>query len=88
MRGPDPDESVAVKMTMVEKSHIIKNPELPDSVPYLPCMYIRHTVGNYFIFKNTKTGRTEAILGGRLLVYPQGSASPNANWVDIFKDKL
>ena len=80
----DPDEAIAVKLTMVEKSHIIKNPELPDAVPYLPCMYIRHTIGNFFIFKNTKTNRTEAILGGRLLVYPQGSASPNAKWVSMF----
>lgn len=82
----DPDEPIAVRMTMVEKSHIIKNPHLPDSIPYLPCMYIRHTSENYFIFKNTKTNRTEAILGGRLLIYPQGSVSNNSDWVDLFDE--
>jgi hypothetical protein len=82
----DPDEPIAIRMTMVEKSHIIKNPDLPDSVPYLPCMYIRHTTENYFIFKNTKTNRIEAIIGGRLLVYPQGSVSNNSTWVDIFDE--
>ena len=87
MRGTpeDPDESIAIRMTMVEKSHIIKNPDLPDSVPYLPCMYIRHTVANYFIFKNIKTNRMEAILGGRLLMYPQGNVSHNSNLINIFE---
>lgn len=88
MRGTpeDPDEPYAIRMTMVQKSHIIKNPDLPDSVPYLPCMYIRHTVGNYFVFKNTTTNRMEAILGGRLLVYPQGNVSPKATYIDVFSD--
>ena len=88
MRGTpdDLDEAIAVRMTMVEGSHIIKNPDLPDSVPYLPCMYMRHTMENYFIFNNNLTGRTECILGGRLLIYPQGSASVNSKWIDIFED--
>ena len=83
-RGDDPDEAVAVRMSLVDKSHVILNPNLPDSLPYLPCMYIRHTVSNFFIFDNLRTGKTSAILGGRLLVYPQGSASSSATFVDIF----
>lgn len=84
-QGFDPDEAVAVRMTLVDKSHVIFNPNLPDSLPYLPCMYIRHTVGNFFIFNNERTGKVSAILGGRLLVYPQGSASSTAVFVDLFE---
>ena len=80
------DEPIAIQMSMVKKSHIIKNPDLPDSVPYLPCMIIRHTMDNYFVFKNSVTNRMEAILGGRLLVYPQGKVSKDATYVDIFSE--
>lgn len=81
----DPDEVVAVKMSLVDKSHVIFNPNLPDSLPYLPCMYIRHTLDNYFIFNNKRTGKVSAILGGRLLVYPQGSVSSSATFIDMFE---
>ena len=78
----DPDEIWAVEMKMQEDSHIIKNPDLPNSIPYLPCLYTRYTYASPIVFNNRKTRKKEAIVGGRVLLYPQGKVSKNATIID------
>ena len=78
----DPDEIWAVEMKMSKEAHIIKNPDLPNSIPYLPCLYTRYTYASPIVFTNVKTKRKEAIVGGRLLLYPQGKVDDNANLID------
>ena len=78
----DPDEIWAVEMKMKKESHIIKNPDLPNAIPYLPCLYTRYTYASPVVFTNTKTKRLEAIVGGRVLLYPQGRVDKNANIID------
>ena len=79
----DPDEIWAVEMKMVKEAHVIKNPDLPNAIPYLPCLYTRYTYASPIIFTNTKTKRREAIVGGRVLLYPQGKVNDSATIVDI-----
>jgi hypothetical protein len=77
----DPDHA---EMIMPDDSHLIKNPDLPESGPYLPCLYGRYSKAEYFIFNNKNTKKKEAILGCRILVFPQGRVSPHARWLDLF----
>ena len=79
----DPDEIWAVEMKMNTEAHIIKNPDLPNAIPYLPCLYTRYTYASPIVFTNTKTKRKEAIVGGRLLLYPQGRVADDANVIDV-----
>ena len=79
----DPDEIWAVEMKMNKDAHIIKNPDLPNAIPYLPCLYTRYTYASPIVFTNTKTKRKEAIVGGRLLLYPQGKVDNDANVIDV-----
>ena len=57
-----------LEMVLQQGSHIIKNPNLPDHAQYLPCLVIRYTREEYFLFNND----TEVVLGGRTLIYPIG----------------
>jgi hypothetical protein len=68
----DNEDITAMRLVLVPGSHIIKNPDLPDSGPYLPCLYIRRTAEERFMFRNFNTNNQELIVGGRLLVYPVG----------------
>ena len=78
----DPDEIWAVEMKMKKEAHVIKNPDLPNAIPYLPCLYTRYTYASPIVFTNTKTKRLEAIVGGRVLLYPQGKVDDSANIID------
>ena len=78
----DPDEIWAVELKMVKEAHIIKNPDLPNAIPYLPCLYTRYTYASPIIFTNVKTKKLEAIIGGRVLLYPQGRVSGDATVID------
>ena len=79
----DPDEIWAVELKLKKEAHIIKNPDLPNAIPYLPCLYTRYTYASPIVFTNTKTKRKEAIVGGRLLLYPQGKVDNDANVIDV-----
>lgn len=79
----DPDEIWAVEMKMTDDAHIIKNPDLPHAIPYLPCLYTRYTYASPVVFTNTKTKRKEAIVGGRVLLYPQGKLDPKARFISV-----
>lgn len=79
----DPDEIWAVEMKMSDDAHIIKNPDLPNSIPYLPCLYTRYTYASPVIFTNTKTKRKEAIVGGRVLLYPQGKLDGKTTFINV-----
>ena len=78
------DEPDYAEMVMPDDSHLIKNPDLPESAPYLPCLYGRYSKTEYFIFNNKNTKKKEAILGCRIMIYPQGKVSPHATWLDLF----
>lgn len=80
----DPDEIWAVELKMVKEAHIIKNPDLPNAIPYLPCLYTRYTYASPIVFTNKTTGKLEAIVGGRMLLYPQGKVDSNANIIDVY----
>ena len=61
-------------MQLTQNSHIIKNPDLPESENYLPCLYLRRTSEERFLFNNSTTNVPELILAGRTLVYTTGRA--------------
>jgi len=79
----DPDEIWAIEMKMNEDAHIIKNPDLPNAIPYLPCLYTRYTYASPIIFTNVRTKRQEAIVGGRLLLYPQGRVKDTSTLINV-----
>ena len=79
----DPDEIWAVEMKMNDDAHIIKNPDLPHAIPYLPCLYTRYTYASPVVFTNTKTKRQEAIVGGRVLLYPQGRLDQKTRFISV-----
>jgi hypothetical protein len=66
-------------LNLLKGSHIIKNPELPKSDPYLPSLIARHTLNESFIFNNG----TEVILGGRLLIYPIGRVNKTGKEIKL-----
>lgn len=68
------DDVVGLKLSLTQNSHIIKNPDLPESENYLPCLYLRRTSEERFLFNNLMTNNVELILAGRTLVYPTGRA--------------
>lgn len=57
-----------LEMILQPGSHIIKNPNLPEHAQYLPCLVVRYTKEEYFLYNND----TEVVLGGRTLIYPIG----------------
>lgn len=71
------DNVVAMKLKLVQNSHVIKNPKLPEHKQYLPCLYIRRSLEDRFRFFNLNTKQEEIIIAGRLLVYPIGRARKN-----------
>lgn len=64
----DQNNIQCLEMVLHSGSHIIKNPNLPDHAQYLPCLVIRYTKEEYFLYNND----TEVVLGGRTLIYPIG----------------
>ena len=68
------EDTIGLKLILTENSHIIKNPDLPKSENYLPCLYLRRTLEERFLFNNSNTNVPELILAGRTLVYTTGRA--------------
>lgn len=73
LTNPEGDPQ-AMELVMIEGSHVIKNPDLPDSDPYLPCLYMRRSTEDRFLYYNKDTQQSELIVGGRVLVYPVSKA--------------
>jgi hypothetical protein len=73
------DEVMYMQMVLDSNSHIIKNPDLPNTASYLPCITTRFSGNFYFLFNND----SELLLETRLLVYPIGKVGKNAEEVII-----
>jgi hypothetical protein len=65
------EEIEAVVLDIKPGAQLIKNPQMPESENYLPCLYSRFTEAMFFFFNNN----TECILGIRPLVYPISKAA-------------
>jgi hypothetical protein len=65
------EEIEAVVLDIKPGAHLIKNPQMPESENYLPCLYSRFTKNEFFFFNNN----TECILGIRPFIYPISNAS-------------
>jgi hypothetical protein len=73
------EEITFIQMLLHNNSHIIKNPNLPNTASYLPCITTRFSKNMYFLFNND----TELLLDVRLLIYPIGKVNKNGKEVII-----
>ena len=67
--------------------HVLLNPNMPRSEKYFPCLYLRRTQKERFLFENPATNQKELILCGRALFYTLGRAQSDAKHkesIDIF----
>ncbi len=67
--------------------HVLLNPNMPQSQKYFPCLYLRRTQKERFLFENPVTNQKELILCGRALFYTLGRAQTDAKHkesIDIF----
>jgi hypothetical protein len=58
--------------------HVLLNPDMPQSEKYFPCLYLRRTQKERFLFENPVTKQKELILCGRALFYTLGRAQSDA----------